>query len=508
MIALISLALVCALTVSMGLTWVVRNHAIDRGWVAAPSSARHVHTGGIPRLGGVAIYLSFVFVSAIAVLVSPLFGLDHQITLRLLGRVIGPATIVFLIGLYDDVRGASPAVKIACEVAAGVLLYFAGFRILELRIIFGAHPLTGVVSLLITVLWTLLISNAFNLIDGLDGLAAGSALFALTTVLVVSLVHSQLTASLLAVVLAGATLGFLRFNFNPATIFLGDCGSLFLGFMLSTLSLLGFQQKSSTLVAVAIPIVSFGFPLLETAISVARRFLKGQPLFGADREHIHHKLLARGFSQREVVGLLYALSALFGLLSLFLLSGSGAVIGLVLFVVGAVVWVGVQHLGYHEFFELGRLAQRTLEQKRVIVNNLAIRRASEELYSARDFQTICGILDRAFHANDFDGLIFAIEPVRGGLRQSFERRFDAPSTRYTGAETRSWKLTLDLRATPASESQGFVSFLRTTPGPLMVDVNLLTSEFAVALLQAASWARRGAETQVKAAAVAAAVSAQ
>ena len=148
-------------------------------------------------------------------------------------------------------------------------------------------------------------------------LAAGSALFSTMVVFAVALVSGSSLVSLMALVLAGSILGFLRFNFSPATIFLGDCGSLFIGFMLSALALQG-AQKAPTIIAVAIPVVSFGLPILETALSIVRRYLGGRPVFTADREHIHHKLLQRGLSHRQVVITLYAVSALFALLSLFL----------------------------------------------------------------------------------------------------------------------------------------------------------------------------------------------
>ena len=160
------------------------------------------------------------------------------------------------------------------------------------------------------------ITNAFNLIDGLDGLAAGSAFFSTLVVFVVALSSHSSFVSVMTLVLAGAVLGFLRYNFNPATIFLGDCGSLFVGFMLGALALQG-MQKSPTIVAVAIPVVSFGFPILETALSIVRRLISGRPVFTGDREHIHHKLLQRGLSQRQVVTVLYAVSAIFAMQEVF-----------------------------------------------------------------------------------------------------------------------------------------------------------------------------------------------
>jgi len=202
-------------------------------------------------------------------------------------------------------------------------------------------------------------------------------------VFVVALLHGPALVELMTIALAGAILGFLRYNFNPATIFLGDSGSLLIGFLLSALALYG-AQKAPTIVAVAIPIVSFGLPILETVLSIVRRLISGRPVFTADREHIHHKLLQHGLTHRQVVILLYGVSAGFAMLSLFLLWPTGSSLGLVLAVLGIGIWIGVQHLGYLEFGELARVAQRTLNQPQIFVNNLAIRRATEELKVARD----------------------------------------------------------------------------------------------------------------------------
>src|SRR6202021_554752 len=151
------------------------------------------------------------------------------------------------------------------------------------------------------------------------------------------------------------------------------------------------EQKAPTFVAVAIPVVSFGLPILETALSILRRLISGRPIFTADSDHIHHKLLRMGFSHRQVVIVLYAVSAVFAMLSLFLLWPSGSTLGLVLMVIGTGIWFGVQHLGYLEFWEIRRVAQRTIEQRGIFVNNLAIRRATEELKGSGNYAHVCDI---------------------------------------------------------------------------------------------------------------------
>src|SRR5580693_5950555 len=237
-------------------------------------------------------------------------------------------------------------------------------------------------------------------------------LFSTLVAFVVSLTYGQSLVTITTIALAGAILGFLRYNFNPATIFLGDSGSLFIGFVLSALALEG-AQKAPTIVAVAIPVVSFGLPILETSLSVIRRLISGRPVFTADREHIHHKLLQHGMTHRQVVILLYGVSAIFAMLSLFLLWPTGSSLGLVLGVLGIGIWIGVQHLGYLEFGELARVAHRTFEQRQIFINNLSIRRATEELKAARDYDQIRRILEAAFSSNDFDSFELKLELLSG-----------------------------------------------------------------------------------------------
>ena len=330
--------------------------------------------------------------------------------------------------------------------------------------LFGSQQFGWTIGLPLTILWVIGITNAFNLIDGLDGLAAGSALFSTLVVFGVAVFNHSSLVSLLTIALAGAILGFLKFNFNPATIFLGDCGSLFIGFMLSALALEG-AEKSPTIIAVAIPVVSFGLPILETALSVLRRLIGGRPVFTADREHIHHKLLERGMSHRQVVIVLYAVSAFFALMSLFLFWPTGSTLGLILAVLGTGVWLGVQHLGYLEFGELRRVAQRTIEQRSAIVSNLAIRRATEKLKTADDYVQLCHHLQAAFSGNDFDGFDLRVKLLPKDWNQPdlprvltasgdvLDYKWSKPEHPRWRDKTPAWNLTLDLVTTKESASR-------------------------------------------------------
>src|SRR5271163_1361959 len=437
-----------SLLVSFVATREVRDMATRKGWVSAPRDGRHVHQSPLPRLGGVAIFVAFSVSLSVWLGLSLIFPrlLDGLAAPTLL-RIYIPACLIFCLGIYDDLRGVGPYLKFSVQAIAATMLFAGGMRVLDLPLIFKSGSLPWFVDLPLTILWVVAVTNAFNLIDGLDGLAAGSALFSTMVFFVVALVNHSWLCSLMSVTLAGAILGFLRFNFNPATIFLGDSGSLFIGFMLSALALEG-QQKAPTFVAIAIPVVSFGLPILETMLSILRRLINGRPIFTADREHIHHKLLQMGFSHRQVVTVLYAVSAVFAMLSLFLLWPTGSTLGLILAVVGTGVWLGVQHLNYLEFGELRRVAQRTIDQRQIVINNLSVRRTVEELKVAGDFTQVRALLVAAFESNDFDAFELRLKSLEGDHVAPSEtnRPFQWSKFPHMAAISSepSWKLTLDL----------------------------------------------------------------
>ena len=468
----------------------VRDFAISRGWVTVPTQERHMHSSPLPRLGGVAIFLSFGLCMGVAAFWAARHPQLHsQQFLRTMVRILVPAGLVFLLGVYDDLRGVGPYFKFTVQGIAATMLYAGGLRIINIPVVFGDRVLPWYVGWAFTVIWVLAITNAFNLIDGLDGLAAGSALFSTMVVFVVAVLNGPVLVEVMTIALAGAILGFLRFNFNPATIFLGDSGSLFIGFLLSALALFG-AQKAPTIVAIAIPIVSFGLPILETVLSVLRRLISGRPVFTADREHIHHKLLQHGLTHRQVVILLYGVSAIFAMLSLFLLWPTGSSLGLVLAVLGIGIWIGVQHLGYLEFGEIARVAQRTLNQPQIFVNNLAIRRATEELKVARDYDQIRRILLAAFGSNDFDGFELRLELLPGELiaydpsRILTSFRWNKPGIAKTLDNSSAWTIALDLLSS-SNRSRGTLTVLRNySARDLQLDVNLLTAAFPTALADA------------------------
>jgi len=395
-------------------------------------------------------------------------------------KILGPATIIFVVGLIDDFCGINAYVKFAAEAGAAVLLFSNGLGISRLSILAGHPHLGWLVGLPLTILWVLWITNAFNLIDGLDGLAAGSALFSSLVTCVVAVLDHNEVVLVLTLALAGAITGFLRYNFNPASIFLGDGGSLLIGFLISAIAMAG-SHKSPTMVAVAIPIVSLGLPILDVAVAVIRRFLCCKRLFAADREHIHHKLLGRGISHRQAVLVLYGVSACFGLFSLLLLNPGGAALAVVLVVVGIGVLIGVRQLRYHEFRELGCAANRTLNARQVIANDISIRRATDALESCTNISQFCQILQQCLEPIGFDGFglylssgfpaeaeLLPCKPVGKTKLQFFwDRSLTASST--------NWGLTLSLVKRNGKRLGAFTLYRKNTTSPLWMDVDLLTT---------------------------------
>ena len=332
------------------LTPLVRNLSHRFGFLDLPDAARKTHTRPIPRVGGVAIALAYAATFGLLALVPLHYTFLAQRHLELVWKLLPAAAVVFLTGLLDDLRGLKPWQKLLGQCAAALLAYGSGVRVATIA---GLHlgPWAG---LAVSVVWLVGCTNAFNLIDGMDGLASGVGLFATLTTLVAALLGRDLALALATAPLAGCLLGFLRFNFNPASIFLGDCGSLLIGFLLGSYGVI-WSQKSATALAVTAPLIAMAIPLLDTGLAIFRRFLRHQPIFAADRDHIHHHLLARGLTPRRVALLLYAVGGIAATFSLLLSFPREHYAGAVIVLFCAVTWIGVQHLGYVEFGAAGRM---------------------------------------------------------------------------------------------------------------------------------------------------------
>lgn len=453
-------------------TMLIRDLAVRRNWVSNHHNSRSVHSRPTSRLGGVAIFLAFNTGLLLLLIAYDQLGRNPYALKQMILKIMPAAIMIFTLGLLDDLFDLRAWVKFVVQIVAALVLYSNGLQIQELTFLssVGIHNLGPMVSIGLTVLWVVGITNAFNLIDGLDGLAAGSALFSTAAVFVVALIGGNTAVALITVGLVAAISGFLRFNFHPASIFLGDSGSLFLGFMLSAIALSG-MQKSPTLVAVALPVVACGLPILDTAVAIVRRMLSGKPIFSADREHIHHKLMDRGLTQKQVVITLYGVSALCAFLSLFLLRPGGGPLAIVLAVLGVGAWMGLQQLDYRELSELKRLARRTVDQRKIIANNIAVHAANEQLTRARSKIEIEDVFLKLFANNAFDAL--DLRSVDGSLQYSWVREGQGVAAKQDG-----WSLCIPLTA--EGEVSGTVILYRAySAQPLLVDINLLTNVFPV-----------------------------
>lgn len=377
------------------LTRFVADHARRFGLVD-PVDDRKIHTEPIPRLGGVALCASVLIAIGALVIGGRFTGFTLDKTLL---TIVGGAAGMFVLGLVDDLRPMRARYKLAAQVTIALCFAAAGVRFHSVTLPFaGTFVLASWFGVTMTVAWLVGISNAFNLIDGLDGLAGGVALFALSSLFIVAGLFGHNGAAVVAIILAGATIGFLRFNFPPASIFLGDSGSLFVGFMLAGLGLVS-AQKIPGQVSIVIPIVALGLPILDTALTIVRRFLRLQPIFSPDRGHIHHRLLGRGHSPRNVAFLLYIACGLFATSGAFLAYPADSVVLLVV-MLSMMCLVGlallIQRLGFMEFQELGRLARSAVTPRETIGRNVRFREASARLAELDDVREIFDALGEVF----------------------------------------------------------------------------------------------------------------
>ncbi len=414
---------VVAAFASLLLTRWVRDYASKHGWVDLPDSKRKLHANPIPRMGGVAIFLS-ILVSLGLILpldTDPAQAIREGFTSVLV--MMGLAGLVLLIGLLDDFRSLKVWQKFSLQIGVALLCWGMGYRFLSAwSIKWDLFP-WGWLSLPLTVLWFVGITNAFNLLDGIDGLAAGAALFATVALLVVSVGSVHPIPVLMMCALAGATLGFLRYNFNPASIFLGDSGSLLLGFMLALASLLAFQ-KSTAAFSIAVPLVAFGLPILDTTVVVLRRFLNRKPIFAGDRRHIHHVLIDKGFTVRKAVILLYGVCGFFGLISLLFFTPGGRNTGFALAILGICVWVAIQQLHYPELRELNaHFGRGILNQRKLIAGSLVVAKLKEGLRAARNLTALLDSLSQGLEEMEFSRAELRLPHLGGCLSASHSQHW-------------------------------------------------------------------------------------
>ncbi len=327
------LAFIIAIVVAYILTPRVISLANKTGAMDAPDE-RKVHSKPIPRIGGLAIYFAFM--------VAALFTVD--LTKEVVGLLTG-ATVILIVGIIDDFKSLPAKVKLMGQIIAAIVLVLFDVRIDCITNPFGdMFFLSEYLAIPITIFWIVGLTNTVNLIDGLDGLAAGVSTIAAITILLVALQQGFLLVAVLTAALAGAAMGFLQYNFNPAKIFMGDTGSMFLGYMLAGISVLG-AVKSAATIALIVPILALGLPILDTTFAIVRRYLNGTPIFKPDRGHLHHRLLDMGFTQKQAVLLMYVISGGLGLSAIALTEVSRGFGLLIILAVTCAVVFGAKKIG-------------------------------------------------------------------------------------------------------------------------------------------------------------------
>ncbi len=311
----VMLALLVAMVVSFLTSPVVKNFAYKVGAIDVPKDARRMHKKPIPRLGGLAIFLGFM-VSVI--LFVPIRG-DREMQSILLGAVI-----IVVLGVVDDIMALPAMLKFVVQIAAALIPALNGVVIQAVSNpnVFSseAYWVLGWLSIPVTVIWIVAVTNSVNLIDGLDGLANGVSAISATTVLVIALLASEAQVALVMAALVGASVGFMPYNQNPAKMFMGDTGATFLGFILASMSIQGLF-KFYAVISFVVPFLILGLPIFDTAFAFTRRIAHGQSPMHADRSHIHHRLIDMGLNQKQAVATLYVISAILGLSAVVLTAG-------------------------------------------------------------------------------------------------------------------------------------------------------------------------------------------
>lgn len=341
------------------------SHRLD---VLDKPGTRRIHLGVIPRMGGLAIF------GGLIVGLAAFYLFDSEGFQILFARgyitILGGSFVMMVLGFIDDKYGLSARVKFPVQFLTAGVMIALGVKIVKITNPFGGVFDLGLLSYPVTLLWIVGVTNAINLSDGLDGLATGISLIVAITMFAVSLVTLHPGTLIISAALSGALIGFLKYNFNPARIFMGDTGSQFLGFLLATLSIKG-SLVSSTTAALVIPLIALGLPIFDTLFAFLRRLLTGHNPFSADKMHVHHRLLSFGFNQRQVVIMLYTVCVIFGVIAFTLTAVSNQTAGGLLIVFGVIIYIGIRRLGYMESI-LVRMKKKRYSDKRKIYHALYV----------------------------------------------------------------------------------------------------------------------------------------
>lgn len=392
-----------ALTCSVLATLWVRDVGLRMGIVDEPGDRRRTQNRAVPRVGGVAILLG----AGLSILIPAALGFEPRWAAQPspdgLGQLALGAVIIFGLGVADDVAQLSAGPKFLVEFLVAAGLFWSGVRLGSVSL--GGDlviALPPAIDFVLTVFWFVGMANAFNLIDGHDGVAGGIALLALATISYAAVVNGNTLVAVPSLALSGAILGFLLFNLPPASVFLGDAGSLLIGYTLAGLGLVAARTPNDGAVPVLVPAMALGLPVLDTSLAVFRRVLRGAPVFRADRGHIHHRLHDMGYPKTVVTLLMWGFGAIFSLVAVLLLTQDPllSAVGIVLAVTLSLL--AVRWMETPEVMELGRAVQRAFVQRHTIAQNVRLRDAVQLLRATETAQELAAALDHAFEKSHSD----------------------------------------------------------------------------------------------------------
>ena len=457
-------------------TWAARLRLTE------PEVSNPTPTAAVAKVGGLGIWVAIVLVGS-GLLLGSSNPLQVPASRPLFAIVLG-ALAICCVGCWDDLSDLSPGQKLFLQALVSAGVWFAGARLVSLNLpLLGTLTLTPQASFVLTLLWFVAITNALNLADGADGVAGGVTFAAIAALFLAALLTNQYRAAQILALAGGAVLGFLLFNFPPATVFLGDAGSLSLGFLLAGVGLV-VSSTVATVAVLAIPVVALGLPVLDTGLAIARRLLRGDRIYAGDLGHVHHRLQKLGHSPRQVALILYGVSALLALTSLVFLSSGLLIIAAVLVALGIASVVAVVKLRFPEFQELGRLLGRLLSHRESIARGVAIREAATSLQAADTREQVFDALADAFSAARIDQVELRLVALpafgrrsvsqAGDLawnwhRDNWHLRSDATdTTRQAGYELR-----IPVKAAGDGTSLGELTLAQTTDESLPSDLEII-----------------------------------
>lgn len=431
MLALVLFLFISATLLSLVLTPVIRDVFQRRGWVDQPDQIRKTHLIAVPRIGGIAIFAAYSITFAFAFLLPfNIRAYPSTLSTNVTGIMIA-ITIVFLTGLLDDLHNLRPWQKFSGIGIAALIAFQSGVKVQFLNCDWSTYA-----TLPITLLWLVGCANAFNLIDGMDGLASGIGLVSTLTMLIAAMTQSHLMLILLTVPLLGVLLGFLRYNFNPASVFLGDCGSLTLGFTLGCFGAL-WSQKAATLLGLTAPLFALSVPIVDVALAIVRRFLRNQPIFQGDAAHIHHRLLGRGLTVRRAALILYGVCALASVASLVVTTFQQKTVGSIVVVgFGVFIWAAIQQLKYTEFSVVRNLLF-TNNFRHYVDTHTRFASFEEKLSESVTIEELWSVISESVHQFHFlgarlsiNGVVYENLPADLGRTQHWQLRIPLPESQH------------------------------------------------------------------------------